>query len=251
MYGSSDVIEINQNTLSPKLLSEKVLVDIKADGVNPIDWKIREGYMKQIVPLQLPSTLGMDFSGTIKKIGSNKSSFDYKNGNEVYGQASVTKGGTGAFEEIAITDADNIALELKTLSYEEASALPLVGVNAWQALLENMHLSKGQKILIHGGAGGIGSIAIPLAKNLNAYVATTARPDDKEFVQNLVADEVIDYKNQSFEEMIYDYDAVHDTVGGQTYTKSFKVLKKGGIIVSMLEQPNSDLLQQFGVKAIF
>jgi alcohol dehydrogenase len=114
-----------------------------------------------------------------------------------------------------------------------------------------MHLSKGQKILIHGGAGGIGSIAIPLAKNLNAYVATTARPDDKEFVQNLVADEVIDYKNQSFEEMIYDYDAVHDTVGGQTYTKSFKVLKKGGIIVSMLEQPNSDLLQQFGVKAIF
>jgi NADPH:quinone reductase-like Zn-dependent oxidoreductase len=114
MYGSSDVIEINQNTLSPKLLSEKVLVDIKADGVNPIDWKIREGYMKQIVPLQLPSTLGMDFSGTIKKIGSNKSSFDYKNGNEVYGQASVTKGGTGAFAEIVITDADNIALKLKT-----------------------------------------------------------------------------------------------------------------------------------------
>ena len=137
------MIEINQNTLSPKLLSEKVLVDIKADGVNPIDWKIREGYMKQIVPLQFPSTLGMDFSGTIKEIGSNKSSFDYKNGNEVYGQASVTKGGIGAFAEIAITDADNIALELKTLSYEEASALPLVGVNAWQALLENMHLSKG------------------------------------------------------------------------------------------------------------
>jgi alcohol dehydrogenase len=250
-YGSSDEIEINQNNLSTKLLSGKILVDIKAAGVNPIDWKIREGYMQQMVPLQFPSTLGMDLSGIIKEVGSTESSSEYKHGDEVYGQASVTKGGTGAFAEIAITDANNIALKPKTLSYEQAAALPLVGVSAWQALIENMSLSKGQKILIHGGAGGIGSIAIPLAKNLNAYVATTASSDDKEFVQNLGADEVIDYKNQSFEKLIHDYDAVYDTVGGQTYTKSFKVLKKGGIIVSMLEQPNSDLMQQFGVKAIF
>ena len=114
-----------------------------------------------------------------------------------------------------------------------------------------MELSKDQKILIHGGAGGIGSIAIPLAKNLGAYVATTASSDDKQFVQSLGADKIIDYKSQDFEELVHDYDAVYDTVGGQTYTKSFNVLKKGGIIISMLEQPNSELIQRFGVKAIF
>src|SRR3954465_13538644 len=139
-YGGSNVIEINQNTLSPKLLPDKILVDIKAAGVNPIDWKIREGYMQQMVQLQFPSTLGMDFSGVIKEVDKDISMEEYKQGDEVYGQASVTKGGTGAFAEIAITDADNIALKPKTLSYEEAAALPLVGVSAWQALVENMRL---------------------------------------------------------------------------------------------------------------
>jgi len=250
-YGSSEVIEINQNTPLLHLSSEKILVDIKAAGVNPIDWKIREGYMKQMISLQFPSTLGMDFSGIIKEVSKDISTEEYKQGDEVYGQASVTNGGTGAFAEIALTNTDNVALKPKSLNYAEAAALPLVGVSAWQALVENMELSKDQKILIHGGAGGIGSIAIPLAKNLDAYVATTASSDDKEFVQNLGADEVIDYKSQDFEELVHDYDAVYDTVGGQTYTKSFKVLKKGGIIVSMLEPPNSDLMEKFGVKAIF
>jgi alcohol dehydrogenase len=250
-YGSSEVIEINQNTPSLNLSSEKILVDIKASGINPIDWKIREGYMKQMISLQFPSTLGMDFSGIIKEVGKDISTEEYKQGDEVYGQASVTNGGTGAFAEIALTNAENVALKPKTLNHEEAAALPLVGVSAWQALVENMELSKDQKILIHGGAGGIGSIAIPLAKNLGAYVATTASSDDKQFVQNLGADKIIDYKSQDFEEFVHDYDAVYDTIGGQTYTKSFKVLKKGGIIVSMLEQPNSELMQRFGVKAIF
>jgi NADPH:quinone reductase-like Zn-dependent oxidoreductase len=245
------VIEINQNTPLLNLSSEKILVDVKAAGVNPIDWKISEGYMKQMISLQFPSTLGMDFSGIIKEVSKDISTEEYKQGDEVYGQASVTNGGTGAFAEIALTNTDNVALKPKSLNYAEAAALPLVGVSAWQALVENMELSKDQKILIHGGAGGIGSIAIPLAKNLDAYVATTASSDDKEFVHKLGADEVIDYKNQSFEDLIHDYDAVYDTVGGQTYTKSFKVLKKGGIIVSMLEPPNSDLMEKFGVKAIF
>jgi NADPH:quinone reductase-like Zn-dependent oxidoreductase len=250
-YGRSEVIEINQNTPLLNLSSEKILVDVKAAGVNPIDWKISEGYMKQMISLQFPSTLGMDFSGIIKEVSKDISTEEYKQGDEVYGQASVTNGGTGAFAEIALTNTDNVALKPKSLNYAEAAALPLVGVSAWQALVENMELSKDQKILIHGGAGGIGSIAIPLAKNLDAYVATTASSDDKEFVQNLGADEVIDYKSQDFEELVHDYDAVYDTVGGQTYTKSFKVLKKCGIIVSMLEPPNSDLMEKFGVKAIF
>jgi len=250
-YGRSEVIEINQNTPLLNLSSEKILVDVKAAGVNPIDWKISEGYMKQMISLQFPSTLGMDFSGIIKEVSKDISTEEYKQGDEVYGQSSVTNGGTGAFAEIALTNTDNVALKPKSLNYAEAAALPLVGVSAWQALVENMELSKDQKILIHGGAGGIGSIAIPLAKNLDAYVATTASSDDKEFVQNLGADEVIDYKSQDFEELVHDYDAVYDTVGGQIYTKSFKVLKKGGIIVSMLEPPNSDLMEKFGVKAIF
>jgi alcohol dehydrogenase len=249
-YGSSEVIEINQNTPSPIISPSKVLVELKAAGINPIDWKIREGYMKQVISLQFPSTLGMDFSGIIKQIGEDISS-NYKQGDEVYGQASVTNGGSGAFAEIALTNIENIALKPKSLSYIEAAALPLVGVSAWQALVENMRLSNGQKILIHGGAGGIGSISIPLAKNLGAYVTTTANSDDKQFVQDIGADKVIDYKTQSFEELLNDYDAVFDTIGGETYTKSFKVLKKDGIIVSMLEHPNSELMQHFGVKAIF
>ncbi len=249
-YGSSEAIEIHQNTPSPKLSPGKVLVDIKAASVNPVDWKIREGYMKQMIPLQFPSTLGMDFSGIIKQVGEGASS-EYIQGDEVYGQASITNGGSGAFAEMALTNIDNIALKPKSLSYSEAAALPLVGVSAWQTLVENMELSKGQKILIHGGAGGIGSFSIPLAKNLGAYVATTVSSDDIQFVQDLGADEAIDYTVQSFEYLLHDYNEVFDTVGGETYTKSFKVLKKGGKIVSMLEQPNSELIERFSVKAIF
>jgi alcohol dehydrogenase len=249
-YGSSEAIEINQNTPSPKLSPRKVLVDIKAAGINPVDWKIREGYMKQMIPLQFPSTLGMDFSGIIKQVGEGVSS-EYAQGDEVYGQASITNDGSGAFAEMAFTNIDNIALKPKSLSYTEAAALPLVGVSAWQALVENMELSKGQKILIHGGAGGIGSFSIPLAKNLGAYVATTVSSDDIQFVQDLGVDEAIDYTVQSFEYLLHDYNAVFDTVGSETYTKSFKVLKKGGKIVSMLEQPNSELIERFSVKAIF
>lgn len=253
-YGSSEVVEINQNAAAPNDPSdEKVLVKVKAAGVNPIDWKIREGYMQQMIPLQFPSTLGMDFSGTIEKVGAGVSGFNV--GDEVYGQASVTRGGSGAFAEIALANADSIAHKPKSLNHQEAAGLPLVGVSAWQALVETIGLTDGQKkkILIHGGAGGIGSIAIQLAKRRGAYVATTASTNDKQFVKELGADEAIDYKTQTFEDLLpHDYDAVFDTVGGETYKRSFEVLKRGsGMIVSMLEQPNQQLMEQFGVKAIF
>jgi alcohol dehydrogenase len=151
-----------------------------------------------------------------------------------------------------LTNPDSIAHKPKTLNHLEAAALPLVGVTAWQALVEFIGLSKGQKILIHGGAGGIGPIAIQLAKHLGAYVATTVSTNDKRFVQESGADKVIDYKTENFEDIIHDYDAAFDTVGGDTYKRSFKVLKKGsGMIVSMLEQPNSELMNQYGIKAVF
>ncbi len=247
-YGGSEVVEINQNAPLPNPSAGKVLAIVKAAGVNPADWKIREGYMKQMVSLQFPSTLGMDFSGVIKQLGEGVS--DLEQGDEVYGQAGVIGGGSGAFAEMALTDAGKIAHKPKTLSHKEAAGLPLTGVSAWQALVESIGLTKGQKILIHGGAGGIGSIAIQLAKRLGAYVATTVSSNDKQFVQELGADEVVDYKTQPFEDMLHDYDAVLDTVGGATYTKSFKVIRIAGVILSMLEQPNSELMGRFGVNAI-
>ncbi len=244
-------MEVNDTASVPSLPPGKILINVNAAGVNPIDWRIREGYMQQMIHLQFPSTLGMDFSGVIKQIGENTPS-DFKQGNEVYGQASVLRGGSGAFAELALVDKDTIAHKPKTLNHLQSAALPLVGVSAWQAIVENIGLSKGQKILIHGGAGGIGSIAIQLAKHLGAYVATTASTNDKQFVQELGADQVVDYTTEKFEDTIHDYDAVFDTVAGDTYKKSFKVLKKGsGIIVSMLEQPNSELMNQYGVKALF
>ena len=249
-YGSSEVIEINQNTPEPTVSSGKVLVTIKAAGVNPADWKIREGEFQQLVSLQFPSTLGNDFSGVIKQVGEGVSP-DFKEGNEVYGQAAVVSGGSGTFAEMALANMEGIANKPKSLSYPEAAGLPVVGVAAWRALTEDIDLSKDQKILIHGGAGGIGSIAIQLAKNLGAYVATTVSANDKPFVQELGVDVVIDYRTQTFEDLLQNYDAVFDTVGGDTYRRSFKVLKKGGVIVSMLEQPDSELMNQYGVKAIF
>jgi alcohol dehydrogenase len=251
-YGNSDVVEVNDNVSIPSVSAGKILVNVKASGVNPADWKIREGYFQQMAPLQFPSTLGLDFSGVVKQIGEEDMSSDFKQGDEIYGQASVLSGGSGTFAELASANKDSIAHKPKTLNHPEAAALPLAGVSAWQALVENIELANGQKILIHGGAGGIGSIAIQLAKHLRAYVATTVSTNDKEFVQRLGADQVIDYKTENFEDMLHDYDSVFDTVGGDTYKRSFKVLKKdSGIIVSMLEQPNSDLMNQYGIKAVF
>jgi alcohol dehydrogenase len=248
-YGNtSEVIKINQ-TNAPNLSTGKVLVNVQVAGINPIDWKIREGYMQQMIHLQFPSTLGMDFSGIIKQVGEEIAS-DFKQGDEVYGQAGIPSGGSGAFAEQALASVTSIAHKPKTLDHSEAAALPLVGVSAWQALVEHIELSKDQKILIHGGAGGIGSIAIQLAKNLGASVATTVSTEDKQFVHELGANEVIDYKTQTFEDVVRDYDAVFDTVGGETYTRSFRVLKKDGIIVSMLEQQNLELMKQYGVNAI-
>jgi alcohol dehydrogenase len=259
-YGDSEVVEINPNAPSLNDPSEAmVLVTVKAAGVNPSDWKLREGFFKQMVPLQFPATLGSDFSGVIEKVGERVSSStsvsDLKLGDEVYGHAGAFAGGSGAFAEMALAKADTIAHKPRTLDHKQAAGLPLVGVSAWQALVETIGLTKGQKILIHGGAGGIGSIAIQLGKYLGAYVATTVSTNDIQFVkEELGADEAIDYKTLTFEDVLpHDFDAVFDTVGGETYTRSFKVVKRdsGGIIVSMLEQPVQELMDQFGVKAVF
>ena len=247
-YGGAGVLEINKNAPTPSPIKGQVLVEVYAASINPFDWKVRAGYLKDMMSLQFPATLGGDFAGKVIELGEDIS--DFKKGDEIYGSANVFGGGSGAFAQFAAANVANTSLKPKSVSFEEAAALPLVGASAIQALEEHIKLQKGQKILIHGGAGGIGHVAIQLAKTLGAYVATTVSLDDKEFAKDLGADEVIDYKNEKFEEKLKDLDAVFDNVGGETTDRSFLVLKKGGIIVSMLGQPNPQLAQKHGVTGI-
>lgn len=247
-YGGTEAIAVKEDVPRPVLGEGKVLVEVYAASVNPFDWKLRAGYMKDNIPLDFPVTLGGDFSGVIVDAGSGVSNF--KENDEVYGQASFLSGGSGSLAQFDLADPKTIALKPKNVDHVQAAALPLTGVSAVQGITEHINLQPGQKILIHGGAGGIGTAAIQLAKHIGAYVATTVSADDFDYVKSLGADEVIDYKNQKFEDLLSDFDAVFDTVGGDTYTRSFKVLRKGGIVVSMLEQPNQELMEQYGVKAI-
>jgi NADPH:quinone reductase-like Zn-dependent oxidoreductase len=203
---------------------------------------------QKMIPIQFPFTMGGDFTGKIVAVGDSTS--DYKIGDEVYGQAIVLNGGSGTMAEFVAANTKNTALKPQKATWEEAGALPLIGTSALQALSDHMHVQSGQKILIHGGAGGIGHIAIQIAKAMGAYVATTVKLADTEFVKGLGADEVIDYKTQKFEEILKDYDAVYDTVGGETTDKSFTVLKKGGVLVSMVGQPNEKLAKQYEVTSI-
>jgi len=247
-YGGPEVIEINNNASDSTHGKGQVLVEVYAASLNPFDWKLREGFMKEMIPLKFPFTIGGDFSGVVTELGKDVSEF--KIGDEVYGQAIVLNGGSGAFAQVCASNVANSALKPKSVGFLQAAALPLVGASAIQALEDHIKLKSGDKILIHGGAGGIGHIAVQLAKYLGAYVATTVSSNDMEFVKNLGADEAIDYKTQKFEERLHNFDAVFDNVGGETANKSFKVLKKGGIFVSMLGAPNPELAKQYGVTAI-
>lgn len=244
-----DQLRVNPNFPNPSLQSGKVLIEVHGAGLNPVEGKIRDGYLKEIFPLQFPATLGTEFSGVITEVGEGV--VDFKKGDEVYGQTDIRGGQFGSFTEMILMSPQFIAPKPEKLTHIEAASLPVVGVSALQALMDTVGLKQGQKILIHGGAGGIGTIAIQLAKHMGAYVATTVSEKDKQYVKDLGADEVIDYKNQRFEDILHDYDAILDNVGGETYLKSFKVLKKGGILVSKLPQEErKDLMDKYGVKAV-
>lgn len=247
-YGASEVVEINEKVSVPLPKKGQILVEVYAASINPFDVKIRSGMLKDSILLEFPYIPGGDFSGVVTKLGGNVSGF--KIGDEVFGSAIVLNGGSGAFAEVAAANFKNSAIKPKSIDFTQAASLPLVGASAVQALEEHIKLKKGQKILIHGGAGGIGSIAIQLAKNIGAVVGTTVSTDDKEFVKNLGADQIIDYKQEKFEEIVKDMDIVFDTVGGETTDKSFKVLKKGGVLVSMVGEPNEELANQYQVKAL-
>ncbi len=247
-YGGASVLGVVENATKPVASAGQVLVRVHAVSINPFDWKLRAGYAKDYLPLKFPIVMGGDFAGVVVSLGEKVTGFGV--GDEVYGQAAVYAGGSGAFAEFATAVVGKIAKKPKNVDFVEAASLPLVGLSALQVLETHIKLKGGRKILIHGGAGGIGSLAIQIAKALGAYVATTVSSDDLEFARSLGADEVIDYKSQVFEEKLKDFDAVFDTVGGEITNKSFKVLKKGGIIVSMAGAPSAELAKEYGVVAI-
>jgi NADPH:quinone reductase-like Zn-dependent oxidoreductase len=219
-YGHADVIEVS-DIAKPTLGEGQVLVEVHAASINPFDTIVREGHVAQMIK-SLPVTLGGDIAGVVTEVGSGVTEFAV--GDKVYGQANAVAGNSGAFAEFAATAASQVGNMPANLSFVEAGAIPLTGESALQVITGHMKLAPGQKILIHGGAGGIGTVAIQIAKHLGAYVATTATGEGIQYVTDLGADEVIDYASQKFEDSVHDYDAVFDTVGGDTYVRSFGVL---------------------------
>lgn len=245
-YGDKDVLVYTEDAAKPTLAAGQVLVEAYAAGVNPFDYKVRSGQARGAVELNFPATLGGDVAGVIAEVGEGVTGFEV--GQEVYGQANALSG-QGSFAEFVPVKSDSLALKPTNVDFVTAAALPLVSVSAYQALVDTLHIQAGQRVLIHGGAGGIGTSAIQIAKHLGAYIVTTAGPDDLDYVRSLGADEAIDYTSQKFEEIARDMDAVYDTVGGETYERSFATLKTGGQIVSMVEQPNEELAAQHDIKA--
>ena len=245
-YGDSSIIKINE-VEKPSAGEGQVLVEVHSASLNPFDSVVRAGYMKEMLPLQFPATLGGDIAGVVVELGAGVDSLALDD--KVYGQASVVAGNSGAFAEYAVTSVGQIAKVPDGLDLTTLASLPLVGVSALQGLGQHINIRSGQKIFIHGGAGAIGSIALQIAKNIGAYVATTATGHGIEYVKKLGADEVIDYKTQDFSEILKDYDAVFDTVGGDDFNKSLKVLKKAGIAVSMIARADEALAQELGVTA--
>jgi NADPH:quinone reductase-like Zn-dependent oxidoreductase len=231
----------------PSIRPSQALVEVAAAGVNPFDVKVRDGLVRDMAELRFPATLGGDVAGTVIAIGEEVKNF--KPGQAVYGQANAL-GGQGAFAEVVAVDTEQLALKPSGIDFVTAAALPLVACSAYRALVDHMNLQPGQKVLIHGGAGGIGSIAIQLAKHLGAYVATTASAPDADFVTSLGADEVIDYRARDFAAPLKDYDAAYDTIGGKTNRKSYDILKPGGILVSMVEQPDEALVKKRGIRYV-
>ncbi|MCU4781782.1 NADP-dependent oxidoreductase [Bacillus cereus] len=227
---------------TPEIKEYEVLAEIHAASINPIDFKIRDGKVKMLLKYEMPLILGNDFAGVITKVGSKVTRF--KVGDEIYARPRKNKIGTFA-EYIAIHE-DDIALKPKNLSFEEATSIPLVGLTSYQALHDIMQLQKGQKILIHAGSGGVGTFAIQLAKIMGATVTTTASEAGANLVTSLDADEIINYKTEKFEDILKNYDAVFDTIGGATLEKSFNIIKSGGNIVSVSGMPNARFGKEFG-----
>ena len=240
-YNSKDAVGFGEMP-EPELRDDDVLVQIHAAGVNLLDSKIRDGEFKLILPYRLPLILGNDAAGVIVKVGPKVRRF--KPGDEVYARPHQNRIGTFA-EFIAMNEAD-VAMKPKNLTMEEAASIPLVGLTAWQVLIERANLKRGQKVLIHAGSGGVGTLAIQLAKHVGATVATTTSAANADLVKKLGADIVIDYKKDDFEKVLNGYDVVLNSLGKDTLEKSLSVLKPGGKLISISGPPDADFAKENG-----
>lgn len=219
-----------------------VLIEVHAAGLNVLDSKIRSGEFKAILPYKLPIALGHDVAGVVSRVGRNVR--DVKPGDAVYSR--VPDGRIGTLAEFIAVKAEDVALKPSNLTMIEAASIPLVGLTAWQSLVERAGIRKGQKVLIHAGSGGVGTIAIQLARHLGATVATTASAANKDLVATLGADVVIDYRKEAFEEAVSGYDVVLNSLGAETLEKSLDVLKSGGQLISISGPPDPSFARQQG-----
>lgn len=219
----------------PKVGAHDVLIEVHASSVNLLDSKIRKGEFKLILPYAFPLVLGNDLAGVVVQIGAQVTGF--KPGDEVYARPPETRIGT--FAELIAVDENAVARKPANTTMAQAASLPLVALTAWQVLVETAQLKKGQKVLIHAGSGGVGTLAIQLAKHLGAYVATTTSTANVEWVKALGADTVIDYTQQNFESVLHDYEVVLNSLGVDVLEKSLKVLKPGGQLISISGPPTA------------
>lgn len=228
----------------PVLKDDSVIIEVHAASINPIDNILRAGYMKDMIPLTFPHVMGYDVAGKVVEVGNNVKNI--KIGDSVFSRPNQDD--AGAIAEFARVKESELAIIPANVSYADAASVPLAGLTAWQALITKGQLKKGDKVLIHAGSGGVGTFAIQIAKHFGAYVATTTSAKNAELVKSLGADLVIDYKTQKFEEELSDYDLVIDTLAGEALANSFKVLKKGGTLISVKGQDTEGLAQKYGVR---
>ncbi|MEH2177746.1 NADP-dependent oxidoreductase [Nostoc sp.] len=240
-YGESDALTL-ETIAQPEPQPNEVLIRVQAAGVNPLDWKIRAGYMKEVFPIPLPFTPGMDVAGIVEAIGTDVKAFQV--GQAVYGELQM-----GAYAQFATALQDAIALKPETLDFVQAASVPMVAMTAYQGLFDHADLKPGQTVLIHAASGGVGMFAVQFAKWIGAHVIGTASAANAEFVRSLGADQVIDYKATPFEEVVQNVDVVLDTLGGDTQARSYAVLKPGGILVSTAAPPDAQKAQERGIRA--
>ena len=237
-YGKNEKLQLSE-VANPIISDNEVLVEIHAASVNQIDAKIKNGEFKMVMPNKPPFTIGHDVAGVVTQVGAKVTQF--KIGDEVFASCK------GTFAEFIAVHENELALKPKNISMEEAASIPLVGLTAWQVLVEKGNLKKGQKVFIQAGSGGVGTIAIQLAKHLGAYVATTTSAANKDLVKSLGADLIIDYKTQDFETILKDYDLVLNSQDSKTLEKSMKVLKPAGKAISISGPPDVDYANEAGL----
>jgi NADPH:quinone reductase-like Zn-dependent oxidoreductase len=228
-FGGPEVLRLGEVEI-PILSDGDLLVKVYASSVNPVDWKIREGLRHTRFPVKFPLTMGLDLSGVV--VGTGNAVTEFQVGDSVYGRPDPLR--NGAFAEYIAVKADIVALKPRSIDHINASALPLAGLTAWQALFEHGDLRAGEKVLIHAASGGVGSLAVQLAKWKGAYVIGTTSEKNIDFVKSLGADEVINYRTEKFHETLSEIDLVLDTVGGETQKDSLQVLKQSGRLITTL-----------------